>query len=220
MQQDPEQDQSQWYSGHKLPDSLMPTGSSHFCPHCGHALATRFVAGEPRNSWHCEQCGEDHHEHPMIVVTCFVSHRDRLLWVRRAIEPKRGKWAIPGGYLEQGEPLRAGAARELREEAGVNVDPDRLELYMMGTLTFINQIYVGFRIEVDSEACVAGPESLACTFFSRAQCPWQDLAYPEVNDSIEQAYADLENGTFTQWHIEMTPERYDRRAIVTKAGQP
>lgn len=194
----------------------MPKDTARYCPECGTRLTDRQVAGERRGGWHCQHCNTDQHEHPMIVVTCFVFCEDRLLWVRRAIEPKRGCWAIPGGYLEQGEPLREGAARELREEAGVSVDPDSLEPYMMGTLTFINQIYIGFRVMVDTPDCAPGTESLECAFFNRADCPWSELAYPEVNDSIEQAYADLARGEFAQWHIEMTPERYDRRPIITQ----
>jgi ADP-ribose pyrophosphatase YjhB (NUDIX family) len=153
----------------------------------------------------------------MIVVTTFVAFQKSLLWVRRAIEPKRGAWAIPGGYLEQGEELREGAARELREEAGVSVPPGDLSLYMMGTLTFINQIYVGFRASVDSLDCTPGTESLECAFFDRRDCPWDEVAYPEVNESIEQAYADLESGQFSQWHVEMTADSYSRVAINTGA---
>ena len=190
-------------------------GVPRFCPECGAGLAVHRVGGEPRNHWVCPGCGALHHEHPKIVVTCFVAWQSSLLWVRRAIDPKRGLWAIPGGFLEPGEPLRTGAARELREEAGLVVDPDRLELYMMGTLTFINQIYVGFRTHVDDPGCQPGRESLECAFFDRHNCPWNSLAYPEVNESIEQAYDDLDRGSFEQWHVEMTADSYERCRVNT-----
>ncbi|MEM1111452.1 MAG: NUDIX domain-containing protein [Pseudomonadota bacterium] len=152
----------------------------------------------------------------MIVVTCFVACGDRLLWVQRAHDPKRGLWAIPGGYLEQEETLAQGAARELYEEAGVRISPDDLSLYMTGTITFINQIYVAFRARVDSEDFLAGPESLACGFFSRNECPWEQLAYPEVNDCIEQAYDDLASGRFDVWQAEMLPGHYELRPVRTR----
>ena len=60
----------------------------------------------------------------MVVVTAFVACGDKLLWVKRALEPQRGLWAIPGGFLEAGETLAQGAARELREEAGVVLPPN------------------------------------------------------------------------------------------------
>jgi ADP-ribose pyrophosphatase YjhB (NUDIX family) len=145
----------------------------------------------------------------MVVVTCFVANGNRLLWVQRDLEPKRGAWAIPGGYLEAGETLAQGAARELHEEAGIALPAEQLQLYMTGSITFINQVYVAFRATVDSDYYLAGVESQDCAFFSREQCPWQDVAYPEVNETIVQAYDDLDSGSFDVWQAEMTEGRYD-----------
>jgi ADP-ribose pyrophosphatase YjhB (NUDIX family) len=151
----------------------------------------------------------------VIVATCFVGFGNSLLWVRRAIEPRQGLWAIPGGFVEHGEPLREGAARELYEEAGVVIPPDELAFYMMGSLTFINQIYVGFRGTVHSAECNPGRESLEARFFTREECPWDEVAYPEVNESVELAYDELESGQFHQWQVEMTANSYDRQMIHT-----
>ena len=198
----------------------MPTGNSRFCPECGHALEAQVLEGEARNHWICGHCHRPHFEHPMIVVTTFVAHEKSLLWVRRAIAPKQGRWAIPGGYLEAGETLQEGAARELFEEAGVRVPVEDLQLYMLGTLTFINQIYAGFRTRVDTTACIPGRESLECAFFTREECPWGEVAYPEVNQSIEQAYADLEEGTYREWQVEMTAASYLATPVDTGPLKP
>jgi ADP-ribose pyrophosphatase YjhB (NUDIX family) len=149
----------------------------------------------------------------MVVVTCFVACGERLLWVQRDLEPKRGFWAIPGGYLESGETLAEGAARELHEEAGVLLPPEQLQLYMTGTITFINQVYVAFRATVEREDVNPGVESIAAGFFSRQDCPWDQVAYPEVNDSINQAYDDLESGSFGVWQAQMTTGGYVLRAV-------
>ncbi|WP_277749315.1 NUDIX domain-containing protein [Parahaliea mediterranea] len=187
-----------------------------YCPECGGALVPRTVAGQPRNHQFCPACGEPRCESPMVVVTCFVASGKRLLWIRRALAPKAGLWAIPGGYLEGGETLAEGAARELREETGVVIPPQRLQLYMTGTLTFINQIYVGFRATVDSDFTLPGVESLDCAFFSRDECPWQEVAYPEVNNAVEQAYRDLDAGRFSVWHAEMTGKHYSLVPVDTR----
>lgn len=186
---------------------------TRYCPHCGAGLARNRVGGELRNHWRCAGCGRLHHDHPMIVLTTFIACDKRLLWVQRALPPKVGAWAIPGGFMELGETLAEGAARELREEAGVVLPAAALEFYMMGTITFINQIYVAFRARVATEETCAGSESLACRYFSREECPWDEVAYPEVNDAIVQAYDDLESGTFAIWHTEMTGAQYQRHKV-------
>ena len=186
---------------------------TRYCPQCGAALARNRVGGELRNHWRCTGCGRLHHDHPMIVLTTFIACGKRLLWGQRALPPKQGAWAIPGGFMELGETLAEGAARELREEAGVVLPPAELEFYMMGTITFINQIYVAFRARVATEDTFAGSESLACRYFSREECPWDEVAYPEVNDAIIQAYDDLDSGTFAVWHTEMTAARYQRHKV-------
>ncbi len=193
-----------------------------FCHECGGPLLPHCVGGEVRRHAWCERCAAPRHEHPMIVVTAFVASGKRLLWVQRDLEPQRGKWAIPGGFLEAGETLAAGAARELHEEAGVKLDARQLALYMTGSITFINQIYVGFRAVVDSDFCIPGGESLDCRFFTREECPWDQVAYPQVNDSILQAYDDLDSGSFAVWQAEMTDSHYALRPVSvhpTPAGR-
>ncbi|MEM9255674.1 MAG: NUDIX domain-containing protein [Pseudomonadota bacterium] len=180
----------------------------NFCSECGEPLLPRVVAGEVRRHAYCQRCQSPCYQHAQIVVTVFVACGQRLLWIQRDLEPQRGKWAIPGGFLERGETLAEGAARELREEAGVCLEADKLSLYMTGTITFINQVYVGFRATIDEPVCHPGVESMDCGFFSSSECPWEALAYPQVNNSIRQAYADLEQGRFSIWQAEMTDSNY------------
>jgi len=171
------------------------------------------VGGQPRNHFFCQRCQVPHYDYPRVVVTSFVACGDRLLWVQRKLQPQRGKWAIPGGFLEQGETLAEGAARELQEEAGISLPTDSLQLYMTGSITFINQLYVGFRTLVPTDACLPGVESMDCRFFTRRECPWDQVAYPQVNDSIRQAYDDLDSGSFDVWQAEMTESRYELRPV-------
>jgi len=59
---------------------------------------------------------------PRVGVGAIVVKDGRVLLVKRATEPSKGLWAIPGGSLELGETLREGAEREIREETGIVVD--------------------------------------------------------------------------------------------------
>jgi 8-oxo-dGTP diphosphatase len=62
-------------------------------------------------------------KHPLVGVGGVVIHRNRVLLIRRAREPLKGEWSIPGGLVELGEDLAAGVRRELKEETGLNVEP-------------------------------------------------------------------------------------------------
>jgi ADP-ribose pyrophosphatase YjhB (NUDIX family) len=137
----------------------------------------------------------------------------RLLWVRRGIEPRRGLWSIPGGFLESGETLVQGAVREVMEEAGVALNEQSLEFYMTGAVVFVNQLHIAFRTTVDSLDCQPGIESLECGFFTRNECPWDALAYPEVKAAMEQAYDDLDRGSYGVWSAELSARGYDRRLV-------
>src|SRR5512142_3022588 len=60
---------------------------------------------------------------PNVGVGGVVIHRGRVLLVLRAREPLKGRWSIPGGMVEHGEGLESAAARELKEEPGLLVEP-------------------------------------------------------------------------------------------------
>ncbi|CAA0090927.1 8-oxo-dGTP diphosphatase [Halioglobus japonicus] len=195
-----------------------PVADMNFCPDCGGPLLPHVVGNEVRNHWFCQRCQVALHDHPRVVVTAFVACGKRLLWVQRDLDPQRGKWAIPGGFLEQGETLAEGAARELQEEAGVVLPPERLQLYMSGSITFINQLYMGFRATVNTTLCEPGVESMNCRFFTREECPWEELAYQQVNDSIQQAYDDLDSGAFAVWQAQMTGKHYALRPVSVGPG--
>ena len=127
-------------------------------------------------------------------MACFVFQGQRLLWMRRAAAPQAGLWAIPAGYLEIGETLAEAAARELREETGLSLDPSSLSLYSLGSITQIDQVYIAFRATVDEVECSPGSEALEVRFFAEQELPWSEIAFPSANYSIQMAYDDIRRG--------------------------
>jgi ADP-ribose pyrophosphatase YjhB (NUDIX family) len=104
-----------------------------FCPTCGTELARRRVDGRRRP--YCDACERVVWRNPVPTAGVAVVERDdgpdgraRVLLVRRANEPDAGEWGIPAGFLEYDERAEEAAARELREETGLRVDPDALDL--------------------------------------------------------------------------------------------
>ncbi|MDO8425476.1 MAG: NUDIX domain-containing protein [bacterium] len=77
----------------------------------------------------CVACGHTAYRNPIPVVVIIQPIDDGVLVIRRGIEPERGKLALPGGYLDWGETWQQGAVRELAEETGMIVVPERVTLF-------------------------------------------------------------------------------------------
>jgi ADP-ribose pyrophosphatase YjhB (NUDIX family) len=91
-----------------------------FCPRCAAALETRVVGDRPRRA--CPACGYVHYTDPKVGVGVLVVEDGRVLLVRRSMNPQRGKWSIPAGFLDHGEDPAKTAAREALEETGLSVE--------------------------------------------------------------------------------------------------
>jgi hypothetical protein len=81
-----------------------------------------------------------------MVVGCIPEWENKILLCRRAIEPRHGKWTLPAGYLENGETVAEGAARETYEEARAKVE--KLTPYALYSICYVNQVYLMFRAAV------------------------------------------------------------------------
>ncbi len=127
----------------------------------------------------CDSCGYVVYSNPKVVVGSVLSEAGRVLLCRRAIEPRRNFWTLPAGYLEHGETLEEGAAREALEEAGAVIRIDGvLALY---SLARIGQMQVMFRAGFDGPIRYdAGEESLEVRLFAWDEIPWDEIAFPSV----------------------------------------
>ncbi len=101
-----------------------------FCPRCAHALEDRLFEGKSRRS--CPACGFIHFPDPKVAVVALIAEGERVLLIRRAVEPARGQWALPGGYMDAGELPDAALRREVREEVGLEIEVgELLEIFPM-----------------------------------------------------------------------------------------
>jgi len=96
----------------------------NFCQVCGHPMEDRHVYGQLHRV--CPACGFVHFNDPKVAAVAFIEHDHRILLVRRAVNPERGKWSLPAGYVNYGEDPRAAAIREVREETGLEIEILRL----------------------------------------------------------------------------------------------
>lgn len=166
-----------------------------FCSQCGGALLDRFVDAEQRLRRVCAQCGEIAYHNPQVLVSTIVASGDRVLLVRRAGPPAAGRWVLPGGFMESGETLEEAAARETCEETGVRLDPRELRLYAVATLPEISEVYVGFLATVAEHTdLVCGSECTEVRFFSEADAPWTEIAFPDIGAYLRVYFGERRSG--------------------------
>jgi ADP-ribose pyrophosphatase YjhB (NUDIX family) len=168
-----------------------------FCFRCGAALRERLLAGDDKLRLVCDCCDYVHYDSPRVLVGVHMHCGQKLMWIKRATEPSKGLWTFPAGFLESGESLQAGAARELKEETGIEIEPIRLVPYGIVSLVVMNQIYMVFRYPCDDEieACTTS-EVEDWGWFTEADAPWGDLAFRETAKQARQTYHFLQAGEF------------------------
>jgi ADP-ribose pyrophosphatase YjhB (NUDIX family) len=147
-------------------------------PETGGPIVQKIPDGDTQPRLVCETCGFIHYDNPKIVIGAVATWQDRILLCRRSIEPQRGHWTIPAGFLELNETAEQGAARETREEARAEIAIECL--LAVYNIPRISQVQLIYRARLLSEAVAPGVESLETRLFDYGEIPWDDLAFPSV----------------------------------------
>jgi ADP-ribose pyrophosphatase YjhB (NUDIX family) len=143
------------------------------------SFGMRVPAGDNRPRLVCDDCGFVQYVNPKVVVGAVCTWENRILLCRRAIEPRRGHWTLPAGFLEEKESVEDGVRREAWEEARAELDLDGLlGLY---SVPRISQVQIFFRARLRSPEVAPGEESLEVRLFAWEEIPWDDLAFPSVH---------------------------------------
>ncbi len=165
-----------------------------YCSACGAGISYRIPDGDDRERAVCDGCDTIHYVNPRIIVGCLPEYQGRLLLCLRSIEPRKGFWTLPAGFMENGETTLEGAARETSEEAGANIKMG--PLYTLYNLPHINQVYLMFRAQLLDLDFQPGIESLETRLFTEGEIPWDDIAFRTVRATLEQYFNDRNSGSF------------------------
>jgi ADP-ribose pyrophosphatase YjhB (NUDIX family) len=163
-----------------------------FCSQCGHEVALTVPEGDTLPRHVCGHCGTIHYENPKVVVGCVPEYEGRILICKRAIEPRLGYWTIPAGFMENGETLQEGAARETLEEAEAQVEVG--ELFAIVDVVRAQQVHMLFRARMLNGRYGAGDESLEVRLIEPDDIPWEDIAFASVRFGLEAWLEDRRTG--------------------------
>ena len=163
-----------------------------FCPQCGAGLQSRFIEEERQDRLVCSTCTFVFYQNPKIVVGVLPIHRGRIVLLRRGIEPRRGAWTFPAGYLELDETVEEGALRETWEECTLEVRLDALlNVYSRPQVGIVNIIYLA---TVLGGTPMPNPEALEFGEFGPDEIPWEELAFPSTRQALQDWVRLLKDG--------------------------
>ena len=159
-----------------------------FCSQCGNSVSQHIPQGDSRLRYVCDHCHTIHYQNPNIVAGCLPTWGTQVLLCRRAIEPRKGYWTLPAGFMENGETVEQAARRETLEEACAQVQ--QLAIYTLIDVPHINQVHIFYRAQLQSPDFAAGEESLEVRLFDEADIPWSELAFRTVSRTLECFFSD------------------------------
>ena len=174
---------------------MFPRRPIKHCRECGAPVVYRIPDdGDTHPRAVCTQCNTIHYENPLMVVGTLPVLGDRVLLCKRAIEPRRGLWTLPAGFMELQETTTQGAARETDEEAGADIAMG--PLFTLLSVTHVGQVHLFYRATLQSEQFNPGIETLEARLFTEAEIPWEQMAFRTVSKTLECYFADRRKGSF------------------------
>ncbi|MDR6215669.1 NUDIX hydrolase [Paracidovorax wautersii] len=165
------------------------------CRECGAPVAYRLPDdGDTKPRAICTVCHTVHYENPLNVVGTIPVLGDRVLLCLRNIEPRKGKWTLPAGFMELNETTAQGAARETDEEAGAQIQMG--PLFSVVNVPHVGQVHLFYLATLLSDRFDPGFETIEARLFAEDEIPWDEIAFRTVKVTLEKFFADRRAGAF------------------------
>ena len=164
-----------------------------YCPVCGADLRSVTLKAHEPMRLVCAACDFIFYLDPKLAALSVVEMDGEIVLLKRGIEPQRGKWVLPGGFVDRGEEVKAAAIRETEEECGVRTRiKDLLGVYSYPGVVVV---IVAYLAEYLSGNLIAGDETEAVRLIRPREIPWDDLAFQSTIDALKD-YCHLKNGGY------------------------
>ena len=158
-----------------------------YCSTCNTKNQFNEIEGAIR--YHCPKCKAIHYQNPKPTATLICIQNKKILLVKRAFEPAKGAWSLPGGFIELGETPKDAAKRELKEETNLNGEVIKL----LGHCSHFNSVFgdillIGMEMKINNwDSLIHGDDADGAEFFKVENCP--KLAF-ECHEKIFKMYLD------------------------------
>ena len=164
------------------------------CRACGGEVQYATPPDDTRERATCRLCSTIHYENPLNVVGTLPVWEGKVLLCRRNIEPRRGLWTLPAGFMELGETTEQGAVRETVEEAGARIELEGL--FTLFNVVRVGQVHFFYRARLLDVDFAPGPETIEAALFDEAAVPWEEMAFRTTRRTLEHYFEDRRAGRF------------------------
>jgi 8-oxo-dGTP diphosphatase len=143
----------------------------NYCPICGSKLITKNENGAKRHF--CKVCNRFIYKNPVPVVAGVIpDSENRILLIQRGIEPCKGSWALPSGFIETNETPQECIVREMKEETGLDTQiKEVLGIYQQQGWRYSSIITIAFILNIEGGKPKAGDDADNLSFFSSNKIP-------------------------------------------------
>lgn len=166
----------------------------NFCSQCGTKMQQIIPDGDHKQRAVCPSCDFIDYQNPRIISCAVVEYtgddlnlKHKLLLCKRDIEPKRGSWTIPGGFLENGESVADGAVRETQEEALADVEIQ--QLIAVVNLPDFDQVHMFYHATLAKAEFGITSESSEVELVAIDDIPWSEIGFRTVNAALKHYIA-------------------------------
>jgi 8-oxo-dGTP diphosphatase len=161
-------------------DHVMPR--YQFCPRCGKGLEQRRVKDKEPTRLVCVACGFVFYLDPKVAACTICLVDGGVVLLKRALDPQKGKWVFPGGFVDRGESVQAAAVRETLEEVNLRVSlVGILDVYSFPGHEVVVVVYAA---DVVGGVLEARDESLEAKAFRPEAIPWEQLAFDSTRAAL------------------------------------
>jgi 8-oxo-dGTP diphosphatase len=158
--------------------------SYKYCPLCGKKLRSNLIEGKKRKN--CPACGFVDYQNPLPCVSIIGIKGDKIALIKRGIEPSKGSWNPPSGFMEYGEIPEETALRELFEETSLKAKIIKLlGVYSQHTKIYGHLVVIIFLVKITGGKIKAGDDAEEAQFFDIEKIP--PMKYEFYNKAIENA---------------------------------
>lgn len=166
----------------------------NFCSNCGFGeLEFKIPAGDNLPRYCCSNCDTIHYKNPNVVVGAIPIWEGKILLARRNIEPRKGFWNLPCGFLELNETVEDGAMREVFEETGARIALEKLQTVY--NLPDAQQVYIIFTAKMLNDNITTTSESSEVKLFNANEIPWEQIAFSSNTFALKSFLEDVDNGS-------------------------